>query len=99
MSVIESQPLFELRGGESWRDPWSSYRRLQEAPVQSFDHPGFEPFWVLSRFADVFDAVRDTTTFSSAKGLTPDLSWASSSRWSPVGMTPPLGCSAVLPSY
>ena len=73
MSVIESEPLFELRGGESWRDPWPSYRRLQEAPVQCFDHPGFEPFWVLSRFADVFATVRDTTTFSSAKGLTPDL--------------------------
>ncbi len=72
MPIIDSEPLFQLRGGESWRDPWSSYRRLREAPVQSFAHPGFEPFWVLSRFADVFDAVRDTTTFSSAEGLTPD---------------------------
>jgi cytochrome P450 family 130 len=72
VSTIESEPLFELREGESWRDPWSSYRRLQETPVQSFDPPGFEPFWVLSRFADVFDAVRDTSTFSSAQGLTPD---------------------------
>jgi hypothetical protein len=27
-------------------------------------------YWVLSRFADVFDAVRDTTTFSSQHGLT-----------------------------
>ena len=72
MPTIDSDPLFQLRGGESWRDPWSSYRRLREAPVQSFDHPGLEPFWVLSRFADVFEAVRDTTTFCSAKGLTPD---------------------------
>jgi len=70
--ITESEPLFELRGGERWRDPWSSYRRLRDAPLQSFDHPGFEPFWVLSRFADVFDAVRDSATFSSAKGLTPD---------------------------
>lgn len=72
MPITESEPLFELRGGERWRDPWSSYRRLRDAPLQSFDHPGFEPFWVLSRFADVFDAVRDSATFSSAKGLTPD---------------------------
>ncbi len=72
MPNIDSEPLFRLRSGGSWRDPWPSYRRLREAPVQSFDLPGFEPFWVLSRFADVFDAVRDTTTFSSAKGLTPD---------------------------
>jgi cytochrome P450 len=27
-------------------------------------------YWVLSRFADVFAAARDTTTFSSAEGLT-----------------------------
>ena len=27
-------------------------------------------YWVLSRFADVFAAARDTTTFSSAQGLT-----------------------------
>ena len=27
-------------------------------------------FWVLTRFADVYDAARDTATFSSARGLT-----------------------------
>ena len=29
-----------------------------------------EGFWVLTRFTDVFDAARDTATFSSARGLT-----------------------------
>ena len=29
-----------------------------------------DQFWVLSRFGDVFDAARDTATFSSASGLT-----------------------------
>ena len=29
-----------------------------------------DQFWVLSRFSDVFDAARDTATFSSASGLT-----------------------------
>ena len=73
MTTVDSESLFRFRGGESWRDPWPSYRRLRDAPVQSFDHPGWEPFWVLfSDFADVFDTVRDTTTFSSAMGLTPD---------------------------
>ena len=58
--------LFEARSGESWRDPWSSYARLRETdPVH--ETPGF---WVLSRFADVYDAARDTATFSSARGLT-----------------------------
>lgn len=58
--------LFEARSGESWRDPWPSYARLRETdPVH--ETPGF---WVLSRFADVYDAARDTATFSSARGLT-----------------------------
>jgi cytochrome P450 family 130 len=59
-------PLFEPRSGESWRDPWASYAELREVdPVH--DAGGF---WVLSRFADVYDAARDTTTYSSARGLT-----------------------------
>lgn len=59
-------PLFEVRSGESWRDPWASYALLRETdPV----HDAAD-FWVLSRFTDVYDAARDTTTFSSARGLT-----------------------------
>src|SRR5450432_31875 len=62
-----------MRGGERWRDPWPAYRWLRdEMPVHRVDHPVHGEFWVLSRFDDVFDAVRDTETFSSAKGLTPD---------------------------
>jgi hypothetical protein len=59
-------PLFEVRSGESWRDPWSSYAVLRETdPVHDAGS-----FWVLSRFADVYAAARDTATFSSARGLT-----------------------------
>lgn len=59
-------PLFEARSGESWRDPFPSYAELRETePVH--DAGGF---WVLSRFADVYDAARDTATYSSARGLT-----------------------------
>ena len=36
-------------------------------PVHHVDHGDY---WVLSRFADVFAAARDTATFSSAQGLT-----------------------------
>jgi cytochrome P450 len=63
---------FELRGGERWRSPWDAYRALRD------DHRVYEvadhdpAFWVLSRFNDVFEAARDTETFSSAQGLTPD---------------------------
>jgi cytochrome P450 family 130 len=59
-------PLFEPRSGESWRDPWASYAELREAePVH--DAGGF---WVLSRFEEVYDAARDTASYSSARGLT-----------------------------
>jgi cytochrome P450 family 130 len=44
------------------------YRRLRdEDPVH---HVVGADYWVLSRFDHVFRAVRDTTTFSSAQGLT-----------------------------
>ena len=65
---------FELRGGEAWRDPWDDYRRLRdESPVHFVPAAGDNTdFFVLSRFADVFAAVRNTELFSSAQGLTPN---------------------------
>ncbi len=66
---------YTFRGRESWRDPWDAYRRLRDhdpvhhVPAGRFPEMG--EFWVLSHFADVFRAARDTTTFSSAQGLTP----------------------------
>lgn len=52
---------------ETWRDPYPLYRRLREQdPV----HHAPVGAWVLTRFADVFEAARDTTTYSSASGLT-----------------------------
>ena len=62
--------LFELRSGEAWRDPFPMYRGLRDHdPVH---HVVDGDFWFLSRFADVYDAVRDTATYSSASGLTVD---------------------------
>jgi cytochrome P450 len=65
-------PLFVPRSGESWRDPWSAYVELRETDPVHHVEPGNGQgdYWVLSRFADVFEAARDTTTFSSARGLT-----------------------------
>jgi len=52
---------------DTWRDPFPLYRQLRdEDPV----HRSPAGFWVLSRFEHVFAAARDTTTFSSAHGLT-----------------------------
>ena len=63
-------PVFEPRGAETWRDPFGMYRALRDEDPVHYAAGG--DFWVLSRFADVFDAARDTATFSSAEGLTPN---------------------------
>src|SRR3954454_13771077 len=64
-------PLFVPRSGESWRQPWSAYAELRENdPVHQVEPGnGQSDYWVLSRFADVFEAGRGTTAFSSARGL------------------------------
>ncbi len=73
MATTSPSPVFELRSGDAWRDPWPAYRRLRDDdPVHTVDHPAHGTFWVLSRFEDVLNAARDTGTFSSANGLTPD---------------------------
>ena len=74
MTVTEQPtPLFFLRSREEWRAPWDAYARLRdEAPVHHVERDDAIDYWVLSRFADVFAADRDTGTFSSAQGLTPD---------------------------
>lgn len=49
-------------------DPYPAYEHLRDHdPVHRIESP---PSWVLSRFDDVWDAVRDHTTYSSAQGLT-----------------------------
>jgi cytochrome P450 family 130 len=59
---------FEPRTGEGWRDPYPMYQQLRDHdPVH---HVPAGDYWVLSRFADVFRAARDTDTYSSAQGLT-----------------------------
>lgn len=54
--------------GDTWRSPFEMYRTLRDHdPVH---HVIDDDYWVLTRHADVFRAVRDTDTFSSAQGLT-----------------------------
>jgi cytochrome P450 len=63
-----SDARFELRSGESWRDPFSMYASLREHdPVH---HVRSGDFYVLTRFEDVWSAAGDPETFSSAQGLT-----------------------------
>ena len=54
-------PVFQV-------DPYPAYRSLRDTdPVHRHLDP---PYWALSRFDDVWTAVRDVETFSSAQGLT-----------------------------
>ncbi|MFF2394034.1 cytochrome P450 [Nocardia sp. NPDC058114] len=76
MSTTMSHSVrFELRSGDTWRDPWSMYSALRDHdPVHRVIPAGQEDndFYVLSRHADVWMAARDPATFSSASGLTVD---------------------------
>jgi cytochrome P450 len=61
---------FGPRSRETWRDPFGMYAALRD--LDPVHHVAAEAggYWVLSRFDDVFAAVRDTGAFSSAQGLT-----------------------------
>ena len=66
---VSHQVGFVPRSGPTWRDPFPMYTALRDDdPVH---HVADGDYWVLSRFADVFAAARDTATFSSAQGLDP----------------------------
>ncbi len=53
---------------DSWHDPFGMYAALRDH--DPLHHVEEGDYWVLSRFADVWGAARDTATFSSAEGLT-----------------------------
>ena len=56
---------------ETWASPWRMYADLRDHdPVHHVDRPDGRDHWVLSRHADVLAAAVDTTTYSSAQGLT-----------------------------
>ena len=68
MATTVTAPAFVPCTRAPWRAPWSMYADLRDHdPVH---HVVDGDYWVLSRFRDVFDAARDTTTYSSAQGLT-----------------------------
>jgi cytochrome P450 len=61
-------PAFVPRSGAGWADPWPMYRALRDGdPVH---HVEAGDYWVLTRHAHVYAAVRDHETFSSGDGLT-----------------------------
>src|SRR5262245_16842365 len=73
MGELSRDGVFSLRSGETWRAPWEMYARLRAAtPVLRVIPDGRveAEYFVLSRYADVLAAARDSATFSSAYGLT-----------------------------
>jgi cytochrome P450 len=49
-------------------DVWTRLRA--EAPVARFEPPGFEPFWAITKHADVLELSKQPLRFSSAPGIT-----------------------------
>lgn len=73
LTMDREKVTFTPRSGESWRSPWRMYQRLRDFdPVHRVvpEQAPEDDYWVLSRYADVSAAARDTATFSSAQGLT-----------------------------
>lgn len=68
MDDVLHSPAFVPCSGPSWRDPFPMYSALRD--LDPVHHVPAGDYWVLSRFAEVFSAARDTATFSSAEGLT-----------------------------
>jgi cytochrome P450 len=64
-------PRFRLFDADTWADPHGLYRELRDHdPVHHVDLPAGRDYWVLLRHRDVYAAVRDHDTWSSADGLT-----------------------------
>jgi cytochrome P450 len=65
---IASAPRYDPFADSFQLDPYPAYRELRDHdPVHHHSDP---PFWALSRFEDIWHAVRDGGSFSSAQGLT-----------------------------
>lgn len=62
---------FEPLDPDFQRDPYPAYAWLREnAPVHLQSGTGYPDYYALSRFEDIWNAVREPETFSSAEGLT-----------------------------
>ena len=57
---------YALRGYP--HDVWTTLRA--EAPVAHFAPDGYEPFWAITKHADIVEIARQPVKFSSAKGIT-----------------------------
>ncbi|WP_300677695.1 cytochrome P450 [Nocardioides sp.] len=76
MSGVATGVAFDPYDYEFHEDPYPTYARLRaEAPLF---HAVDDDLWVLSRYEDIWAALRDDTTFSNRMGVSLD-----ASAWSP----------------
>lgn len=54
-------------------DPFTAFDRFRDEPI--FWTPELDGFWVLTRYADIRDVLRDGETFSSRHTLIPPIDW------------------------
>jgi cytochrome P450 len=79
MQTTDPGPLFHR--ADRWTDMTAWHEQVAEIrrtePVLRVDEPGFEPFWVLTRHADVFAVSRDHDHWlnTSRSVLGPDEDW------------------------
>ena len=58
--------LYSGPRGYPWRE-WDLLRR--EAPVYRYERPGYEPFWAITRHADILAISRNTDCFTQTRTL------------------------------
>jgi len=79
MTVHDAASLFSVGARwadmDAWHDEVADLRRSH--PVLPVEHPGFEPYWVLTRHADVFAVSRDNEHWLNTPRsvLGPDEDW------------------------
>src|SRR5438105_10487592 len=55
-----------VKRGYPWQE-WDLLRR--EAPVYWYERPGFEPFWAITKYADIQTISKNPQIFSNAQRL------------------------------
>ena len=66
--AVEGPAVYDPFDDAFQANPYAAYRQLRDNdPVHRHAEPGF---WALSRFEDIWSAVRDNSAFSSESGLT-----------------------------
>lgn len=71
VSITDGRALISPGGYAEGGPPHELFKRLRhESPVHRCEPPGFEPFWAVTKYADVFDISTSPDRFASGPGIT-----------------------------